>query len=369
MTYKKQEFDMVELIALCTAGLEAAPSFEIKKNGYKIINSSSGKVQFLVSLKDIPFIVTHFRTVDRILIKINEFKVSSFDELYDNIFQTKWKDYIEKNGKVVVERVKITNSKLSATGAVASVIKKAIYENLKKSYKTNIWVENEIIYPLYIYLKNNKATICLDTTYKDSLAKRGYRITHLPNSIRETIAASLVILSKWNKDYTLIDPFCGSGTIPIEAALHASNSILRKDYAFLQWKIFKDVNLSSVIVNNTSNYDIYGYDKNYRAIEIAKENAKRANVKVHFEKKSMESLEKSDDLIYFISNLPYGINVEDNIKDTYRKMRYLSRAFPNAKFFFITPEEKFEEYFEKRANKKFKFQNSGIWVWYYLFYE
>lgn len=362
---------MVELIALCTSGLEAAPSFEIKAYGYKIIDSVSGKVKFLAPLEDVPLILNSFRTVDRILIKVGEFEVTNFDDLFDKVYNLNWKDYIEKSGKVVIEKVKITNSILSATGAVASIIKKSIYEKLKNSYKCKIWEENEIVYPICVYLKDNLATIALDTVHKGSLAKRGYRIKHVPTSLRETIAASMILLSRWDASKILIDPFCGSGTIPIEAALLASGKTLKREYICEKWEMFKDLkqNFYPSREQKEIDYKIYGYDKSYNAISIAKENAALAGVNIHLEKKVMESLSPSNDTIYFVSNLPYGIKEKDNIADTYQKMRYLLRAFPNGKFYFITPESKFEDYFGRKANKKFRFQNSGIWVWFYMFYE
>lgn len=362
---------MVELISLCTSGLEAAPAYEIKSHGYNIIDSMSGKVKFSAPLEDIPSILNNFRTVDRILIKVGEFYSNNFDDLFDKVYNLNWAEYVEKNGRLVVEKVKITNSDLSATGAVASIIKKAIYEKLKSSYKCTIWEENEVIYPIYVYLKDNVVTVALDTVYKESLAKRGYRTQHVSTSLRETIAASMVLLSKWEAKYTLIDPFCGSGTIPIEAALYASGKSLKKEYVCEKWRIFNEFRHSfyPYFEPKEINYRIYGYDKSYKAISIAKENASLTNVKIHFEKKAMESLESSNDEIYFISNLPYGMKEKDNTKDTYKKMRHLLRAFPNGKFYFITPESNFEEYFGRKANKKFKFQNSGIWVWFYMFYQ
>lgn len=362
---------MVELISLCTSGLEAAPAYEIKSHGYNIIDSMSGKVKFLAPIEDVPSILNSFRTVDRILIKVGEFEANNFDDLFEQVYNLNWDEYIESKGRLVIEKVKITDSDLSATGAVASIVKKAIYEKLKSSYKCKVWEESEVIYPIYVYLKDNVVTVSLDTVYKESLAKRGYRIKHVPTSIRETIAASMILLSRWEAKYTLIDPFCGSGTIPIEAAMLASGKTLRREYVCENWRIFKDFKqcFYPSFEQREIDYRIYGYDKSYKAISIAKENASLANVKIHFEKKAMESLESSNDEIYFISNLPYGIKENDNIKDTYKKMRHLLRAFPNGKFYFITPESKFEEYFGRKADKKFKFQNSGIWVWFYMFYQ
>lgn len=362
----------IELIALCPSGLEGAASLEIKNNNYKIIDSTAGKVTFAANFKDIPNILTTFKTIDRVLIKIKQFKAYTFDELFDHVYSINWSDYIGKRGKIVVEKLKINNSKISATGAVASVILKAVYESLKQGAKKTYYSEDsDIIYPLYVYLKNDVVTICLDTVYKESLARRGYRINHLSTSLRETIAASLIVLSRWSSDYKLVDPFCGSGTIPIEAALMASNYTPKRTYACEKWDIFKDMGetFNKNFSKNNIDYSIYGYDKSYKAIEMAKVNAELANVKVYFEKRAMESLQPSNERIYFISNLPYGINLPDNIQDTYKKMRHLPRSFPNGKFFFITSEANFEEYFGKKADKKFRFQNNGIWVWFYMFYS
>lgn len=358
--------DKFTFIAFCTAGLEGAASLELKKMGYKISFSSSGRIFFNAPISDVPILNMKLKTVDRLALLLCEFEAHTFDDLYENIYKQNLKEIIDKNGKITIEKIKVSNSKLSATGAIASVAKKAIIDSIHGSNETGPE------YPFIVILKNDKAYLLLDTTGKDGLHKRGYRLKSTRAPLRETIAAAVVLLSRWNENIPLFDPFCGSGTILIEAALLNIPNVHRM-YVSEQWKILKEewkklkAKLSK---KNFSGGKIYGSDVDCNAIEIAKQNYARAksifNVNYHIEFicTDFKKLKPVHDSAYVISNLPYGQRLDIDILS---EIRLLRQKFKDAKYYLLHPSDKFENYFGK-ATKKFKFQNSGIWTYMYMYY-
>lgn len=365
-----------EFVAFCTAGLEGAVASELRKHGYKIVYSSSGRIFFTAHLEDIPFLNMYLKTPDRILLLVKKFKAETFDELFENVKNSNLKELVEKNARIIVDKLKITNSKLSATGAVASVLKKAIIENLGGSD------ESGPEYYFTLILKNDEAYLLLDTT-GDSLSKRGYRLKTSKAPLRETIAASLLILSRWNElnemRFPLFDPFCGSGTIPIEATIHGIPNV-KKTYSSEEWSILKDywkkekkqalrdVNHSS----ETAKPLIYGSDFDCNMINIAKENYIRARnlfgtkINVDFSCMDFRNLPAFSEKAWVISNLPYGERLKS--VDVLKDIHILKKKFPNGNFYFLHPDSNFEKIFGK-ATKKIRFQNSGIWTYLYMYYD
>lgn len=203
---------MRTFVALCSAGLEGAVALELKSKDVKITYSSSGRVFFLADLEYVPMLNMLLKTADRIALLVTYAKVETFDELFYATFSADLRDVVERNAKLVVKKVKVTNSKLSAKGAIASVVKKALVENLGGTDETGS------TYEFIVVLKDDNLLLLLDTS-GDSLSRRGYRLKTGKAPLRETIAASMVVLSRWKYHLPLYDPFCGSGTIPIEAAL------------------------------------------------------------------------------------------------------------------------------------------------------
>lgn len=372
----------LEFVAFCTTGLEGAVAIELKKFNYKITYSSSGRIFFKASLEDIPFLNVKIKSADRINVLIRKFEASTFDELYENVYNSNIKSIVEKDGKIKIEKVKTTNSKLSATGAVASVVKKALINSLGGSN------ESGSEYPFVVIIKDDNVYLLLDTTGKDGLHKRGYRIKTSKAPLRETIAAGILILSRWGswesyknkKNFKLFDPFCGSGTIPIEAAtLEIPN--LSRNYISQKWKILSShwekirIQLLEKMLNETKLEEniIFGSDINSNNIKIAIENLNRAERiynanylknTVQFKCIDFKKLPTITEECYIVSNLPYGERLDDNVL---RDINILKEKFPNGKFYLLHPSEKFEAYFGK-ATKKFRFQNSGIWTYLYMYY-
>uniref|UniRef100_A0A7V4NF75 RNA methyltransferase n=1 Tax=Fervidobacterium pennivorans TaxID=93466 RepID=A0A7V4NF75_FERPE len=369
--------ELFEIVAFCSSGLEGAVALELKKFGYKVYYSSSGRIFFKARLEDLPFLNMYMKTVDRILILIKKFKAETFDELFDNVKDSNLKEIVQKNARIVIDKLKITNSKLSATGAVASVLKKAIVESLGGTD------ESGPIYSFILILKDDEAYLLLDTS-GDALSKRGYRLKTSKAPLRETIAAAIITLSRWdlndnNESPALFDPFCGSGTIPIEAStINLPN--VNKKYISENWMILKEEWEKSKkdalrhlqnVSEKISRKIIKGSDIDCQVIRIAQENIKvasrifQANLPVEFSCLDFRDLPVFTEKAWVISNLPYGQRLDD--ENVIRDIKILREKFPNANFYLLHPDKDFEKIFG-RATKKIRFQNSGLWTYLFMYY-
>ncbi|AEH50947.1 rRNA (guanine-N(2)-)-methyltransferase [Pseudothermotoga thermarum DSM 5069] len=353
------------MLALCSAGLEQAPCLELKRMGYKILKVTAGHVYFDAKLEDIPRLNISLYSVDRLLISVGRFEATTFDQLFDGTYSLPWENFVHKDAELVVEKVKIRSSKLSATGAVASVVKKAIYQKINSSYQA------AIKYPLYVYIKNNVVELALDTTGENSLSRRGYRIKTSVAPLRETIAAALLLISGWDMKKLLVDPFCGSGTIPIEAARMALGILNNKrEFAFQKWPMFSNFKLDEferkIVKAKTVSM---GFDIDETILKVAKENAARAGVLdfIRFEKKDFFKLDPFDQSVHVVTNPPYGLRIEGIDNKFYRNLARFFVVFPHSTICVITSKENLEKLFGKKPRKKFRFQNSGIWTWCYIF--
>jgi putative N6-adenine-specific DNA methylase len=360
-------------VAFCTAGLEGAVAVELKKYNYKIVYSSSGRIFFNARLNDIPFLNMVLKTPDRIALLVKQFKTETFDELYENIFTSNARDLIEKDAKITIEKVKVTNSKLSATGAIASVVKKAIIDNIHGSD------ERKAEYPFLVILKDDITYLLLDTTGKSGMHKRGYRLKSSIAPLRETIAASLIILSRWNENIPLFDPFCGSGTIPIEASIlnipNTSRTYVSESWAILKniWQKAKQKAMQEVkyqVINSEKKELIFASDRDCKVLKTAQENYQMVkklfpgSAHINFRCLDFRNLPSYHEKAYVISNLPYGKRLDSDILN---EISVLKSKFPNGNFYLLHPSDKFEKYFGK-ATKKFKLQNSGIWTYLHMYY-
>ena len=211
-----------ELIAPCHFGLESVLKREIYDLGYDISSVEDGKVTFVGDSEAICRANINLRTTERILIKVGQFKAETFTELFDNTKALEWENYIPKNGKFWVTKANSVNSKLFSSSDIQSIVKKAIVERLKEHYRIGWFEEDGDSYPIRVTIMKDIVTIALDTS-GDSLHKRGYRPAAGKAPISETLAAALIMLTPWRGDRILVDPFCGSGTFPIEAAMIAAN--------------------------------------------------------------------------------------------------------------------------------------------------
>ncbi|MBO8161282.1 MAG: RNA methyltransferase [Thermosipho sp. (in: Bacteria)] len=356
----------MKLVLTCTAGFEAATSLEVKNFGYKILDSTSGRIFINGEVKDIPFLNLWLRTAERVYIVLKEEKVENFEELFEAIYSIDWFEYIF-DGNIFISDVSVRNSKLTAKGAIISVATAAIMKKLGK--KTS----GKVIYPVRLILKNNILMVLLDTTGKKALSKRGYRLKTSKAPLRETIAAAMILLSRWNGVVPLYDPFCGSGTIPIEAAMILYNIPpgINRDFVSEKWKImhkywlYERKKLQKMLKPLDFQQQIIGFDIDSNILNVAKENLKKLNLHdmVEFQNRDFNKLGRIDERCYIVTNPPYGERLKTNIDYS-----SIWNKFPNSNVYILSPDSNFEKKIGRRAKKKIRFQNSGIWVWFYMFY-
>ena len=257
-----------ELIAPCHFGLESVLKREIYDLGYDISSVEDGKVTFVGDSEAICRANINLRTTERILIKVGQFKAETFTELFDNTKALEWENYIPKNGKFWVTKANSVNSKLFSSSDIQSIVKKAIVERLKEHYRIGWFEEDGDSYPIRVTIMKDIVTIALDTS-GDSLHKRGYRPAAGKAPISETLAAALIMLTPWRGDRILVDPFCGSGTFPIEAAMIAANIApgMNRKFTAQKWTNIIDKQLwydavdeAEDMINLDIETDIQGFD-------------------------------------------------------------------------------------------------------------
>ena len=281
-----------EYISPCHFGLEAVLKREIKDLGYEITNVDNGKVTYTGDINLCARANMFLRTTERVLLKVASFKAETFDELFESTKAIPWEEYIPSDGRFWVAKANSINSKLFSPSDIQSIMKKAIVERMKKKYKIEWFEESGSAYPLRVTIIKDEVTVCIDTS-GESLHRRGYRKLISKAPITETLAAALIMLTPWNKDRILVDPFCGSGTIPIEAALIGAKIAPGINRSFLaeSWKGFfpdkiwkeardeaRDLQLKDIDMN-IQGYDIDG------EIKAARQNARGRSDPIHFNRR------------------------------------------------------------------------------------
>ena len=368
-----------EVVAPCHFGLEAVLKKEIKDLGLEIIQTEDGRVTFLADELGIARANINLRTTERILIKIGLFEAYSFDDLFEGIKSLPWEKYIPADGRFWVKKASSVNSKLFSPSDIQSISKKAIVESLKLTYKKDWFDETGEDFPLRIFIHKDKVLVTLDTS-GESLHKRGYRPMVSKAPISETLAAALLMLTPWHADRILVDPFCGSGTFPIEAAMMAANIAPGINRKFLgqKWKkllpeecwneAFEEAKRK---VNTEIKTDIQGYDLDPEMVKIARMNAKRANVDhlIHFQQRDVADLSHPKKYGFIITNPPYGERLEDkkDLPKLYKTFGDRFKALDSWSAFFITAYEDAEKYFGEKATKNRKIYNGMIKTYFYQY--
>lgn len=368
-----------ELTAPCHFGLEAVLKKELTQLGFNIIKTEDGRVTFESDERGIAKANIFLRTAERVLIRVSEFKAVTFDELFENIKALPWEKYIPENGKFWVKKASSVNSKLFSSSDIQSIAKKAIVERLKKAYKTDFLPESGSEYPLRIFIHKDIVTVTLDTT-GNSLHKRGYRPAVSKAPISETLAAALIMLTPWRAERILVDPFCGSGTIPIEAAMIAANIApgLNRTFTAQKWSNITDRRLwhevfaeAESLINTDISTDIQGYDLDPDMIKIAKENAARAGVEklIHFQKRDVAELSHSGKYGFIITNPPYGERLEEkeNLPALYQTFGERFKALDSWSAYFISSFEDAQECFGGKADKNRKIYNGMLKTYFYQY--
>jgi len=368
-----------ELIAPCHFGLESVLKREIIDLGYDVSLVEDGRITFIGDEEAVARANIGLRTAERILIKIGSFKATTYDELFEATKALNWEDYIPVDGRFNVVKAASIKSALYSPSDIQSIMKKAMVERLKSIYNVSWFSESGNNYPIRVTLMKDVVTVGLDTT-GDSLHKRGYRKLVAKAPIAENLAASLIMLTPWKGDRILVDPFCGSGTFPIEAALMAANMApgMNRTFSAMNWPeitgktiwedAFEEARDEVVMPENC---DIQGYDIDKNMIEVARANAKMAGVDklIHFQQRDVKDLSHPKKYGFIITNPPYGERLEEKatVGALYQTLGERFKALDDWSMFMITSYDQAESAMKLKADKNRKIYNGMLKTYYYSF--
>ena len=352
---------------------------EILDLGYEVSQVEDGRVTFIGDAEAICRANIFLRTTERVLLKVGSFHAETFEELFQGTRAIPWEEYLPKDAKFWVAKASSIKSKLFSPSDIQSIMKKAMVERMKKAYGIEWFPESGASFPLRVFLHKDTVTVALDTT-GESLHKRGYRTLTSKAPITETLAAALIMLTPWKSDRILVDPFCGSGTFPIEAAMIAANMAPGMNRSFLSesWtnlipkKCWYDaIDEATEMVDDTVKVDIQGYDIDGEVIKAARENAERAGVDhmIHFQERPVAQLSHPKKYGFIITNPPYGERIEEkkNLPALYKTIGERFKALDSWSMYLITAYEDAERYIGRKADKNRKIYNGMMKTYYYQF--
>lgn len=370
---------MIELVAPCHFGMEAVLKREILDLGYEISQVEDGRVTFLGDLEAVAYANVFLRTTERILIKVGKIHAETFDELFEGTKALPWEDFIPEDGKFWVAKANSIKSKLFSPSDIQSIMKKAMVERLKTVYHRERFEETGAEYPIRVSILKDEVLIGLDTSGV-SLHKRGYRQMTAPAPITETLASALILFTPWKKDRILVDPFCGSGTFPIEAAMIAANMAPGMNRSFLaeDWKNiiprkfwYEAMDEASDLLETEVEVDIQGYDIDGDIVKAARANAESAGVDhmIHFQQRPLSALSHPKKYGFIITNPPYGERIEEkeNLPALYKEIGERYRALDSWSLYMITAYEDAERYVGRKADKNRKIYNGMMKTYFYQF--
>ena len=368
-----------ELVVPCHFGLEAVTKREIYDLGYEITRVEDGRVTFTGDEEAICRANIFLRTAERVLLQVGRFHATTFEELFQGIKAIPWEEYIPENGKFWVKKASSIKSKLFSPSDIQSIAKKAMVERMKMSYHVDWFPEDGAAYPVRIFLLKDEVMVTLDTS-GDSLHKRGYRLQTSKAPLTETLAAALIMLTPWRKDRILVDPFCGSGTFPIEAAMMAANIApgMNREFTAETWtniipkQLWYDtVQEAEEMVDTTVEVDIQGYDIDGEVVKAARENAKRAGVDhmIHFQQRAVADLKHPKKYGFVICNPPYGERLEEkaDLPELYTQIGKSYAGLDAWSMYLITSYEDTERYIGRKADKNRKIYNGMLKTYFYQF--
>lgn len=367
------------LMAPCHFGLEAVLKKEIIDIGYDIYQVEDGRVTFEGDAEAICRANVFLRTAERVLIQVGRFKAETYDELFEGIKALEWEEYIPKDGKFWVTKASSIKSKLFSPSDIQRIVKKAMVERLKQVHNVSWFEESGAEYPVRVFLMKDEVIVGIDTT-GDSLHKRGYRKLSSKAPISETLAAALIMLTPWKKDRILVDPFCGSGTFPIEAALMAANIApgMNRSFTAENWKNiiprkewYDTIDEAQDLIDTSIDVDIQGYDIDDEMIKIARINARDAGVEkmIHFQTRSVADLSHPKKYGFLITNPPYGERLEEkkDLPQLYKTIGERYKALDAWSAYIITSYEYAERDMGIKATKNRKIYNGMIKTYFYQF--
>ena len=380
MRIRTEKFmDKMEWIAPCHFGLESILKREIQDLGYEISQVEDGRVVFRGGMDVVCRANIFLRTAERILLKAGSFQAVTFDELFERTKEIPWEDYIPEDGKFWVTKAASVKSRLFSPSDIQSIMKKAMAERLKEKYHTQWFQETGASYPVRVFLMKDVVTVGIDTTGV-SLHKRGYRPAAGKAPIAENLAAALIMLTPWKRDRILVDPFCGSGTFPIEAAMMAANIApgMNRSFTAETWtnlvakKVwYEAVNEAQDLITDNIETDIQGYDADPEVLRTARRNAENAGVAhlIHFQQREVKDLNHPRKYGFIITNPPYGERLEEKsaLPRIYRDFGEAFRRLDSWSAYMITSYDDAERYFGRKAEKNRKIYNGMIRTYFYQF--
>ncbi len=369
----------MELTAPCHFGLEAVLKKEIYDLGYEITKVEDGKVAFEGDAQAICRANMFLRTAERVLLKVGSFRAQTYDELFEAVRMLPWEVYLPKDAKFWVTKASSIKSKLFSPSDIQRIVKKAIVEKMKEFYDIEWFKETGPAYPIRVFLMKDEVLVTIDTT-GESLHKRGYRLQGGTAPLSETLAASLIQLTPWHPDRILVDPCCGSGTFPIEAAMMAANIApgMNRSFTAQGWKnLIKEddwrqaLEEAQDLVDTSVAVDIQGYDINEGVIRMARENAQRAGVGhlIHFQRRSISQLHHPKKYGFLILNPPYGerMDEQDELPGLYQMIGEAYQGLDAWSMYIITAYGQAEHYLGRKADKKRKVYNGMLKAYFYQF--
>lgn len=371
--------EKTSFIVPCHFGMEAVLKREITNLGYEIESVEDGRVTFIGDFSALCRANIFLRTAERVLIKIGSFHAETFEDLFQGTKSLPWEDYIPEDGKFWVAKAASVKSKLFSPSDIQSIMKKAMVERLKSVYHKVWFAESGASFPIRVFLMKDEVVVGLDTT-GDSLHKRGYRKLTAKAPIAENLAAALIMLTPWRGERILVDPFCGSGTFPIEAAMMAAGIAPGMNRSFIagQWQhIVSDgawknaFDEAASLVDMNVRTDIQGYDIDDKMVSISRENAKLAGVEhlIHFQRRGVEQLSHPKKYGFIITNPPYGERLEEkeNLPAIYEELGKRYRALDDWSMYVISAYEQTEKYIGQKAGKNRKIYNGMMKTYYYQY--
>ncbi|MEZ4357671.1 MAG: class I SAM-dependent RNA methyltransferase [Eubacteriales bacterium] len=358
---------MFRCFASCSFGLESEVAFELKKAGFSNVKSCDARVYFDANEGDIFHANLILRTADRVYIEIGKFIANTFDELFNKTASLRFEDYIPKDAAfpVTADSVK---SDLKSVSDIQSICKKAIVERLKLKYHISHFPESKERYNVYVNILKDTVTVSLNTS-GEGLNRRGYRIKNVAAPIRETLAAGILLLSRYKGESNFLDPLCGSGTIAIEAALIAKGILpgAKRSFDIENWRAFdltklKELRYSKKDLNK--NVKLQAFDIDEKAVYAARANAASAGVlgDIEFKVRDVSKLELKNFYGNIVSNPPYAIRIgeQNGVRELYKNMGKVLLPNYNSNLSIICADDEFERYFGKRADSKRKLYNGNI---------
>ena len=371
--------EKAEWIAPCHFGLESVLKREIQDLGYEIVQVEDGRVTFRGGTEAGCRANVFLRTAERVLLKAGSFRAVTYDELFERTREIPWEDYIPEDGKFWVAKAASVKSRLFSPSDIQSIMKKAMVERLRSVYHISWFEENGASYPLRVFLMKDTVTVGIDTTGV-SLHKRGYRPSAGKAPIAENLAAALIMLTPWKKDRILVDPFCGSGTFPIEAAMMAANIApgMNRSFTAENWtnlinrKLwYNSVDEAQSQIDDRIDTDIQGYDIDADVLRAARKNAQAAGVDhlIHFQQRAVKDLSHPKKYGFIITNPPYGERLEEKeaLPQLYREFGDSFRKLDTWSAYMITSYEEAERYFGRKADRNRKIYNGMLRTYFYQY--